>query len=107
MKDGFIATVSHYLRTPLTGGQGFLDLLLDYHGSRDEPLAVDFLQKASESGQELAEIAERLRQSARLDTGRRGRARGPGRLRPAAEGPRRPKRAGQRARGNTRKLERD
>ncbi len=70
MKDDFIATASHELRTPLTGVQGFIDLLIDYPGSRDEPLALDFLQRASESAQELAEIAERLLQTSRLDTGR-------------------------------------
>ena len=70
MKDDFIATASHELRTPLTGVQGFLDLLLDFEGSRDDPLAVTFLEKAAESAQELAEIAERLLQTSRLDTGR-------------------------------------
>jgi signal transduction histidine kinase len=70
MKDDFIATASHELRTPLTGVQGFLDLLLEYPGSHDEPLAREFLQKASESAQELFEIAERLLQTSRLDTGR-------------------------------------
>jgi signal transduction histidine kinase len=70
MKDDFIATASHELRTPLTGVQGFLDLLLDYPGSRDEPRALSFLQKASDSAAELAELAERLLQTSRLDTGR-------------------------------------
>ncbi len=70
MKDDFIATASHELRTPLTGVQGFLDLLLDYPGSRDEEMAIEFLRKAVDSAQELAEIAERLLQTSRLDTGR-------------------------------------
>ncbi len=70
MKDDFIATASHELRTPLTGVQGFLDLLLEYPGSRDEPLALEFLIKASESAAELAELTERLLQTSRLDTGR-------------------------------------
>ena len=70
MKDDFIATASHELRTPLTGVQGFLDLLHDYPGSRDEARALDFLRRASESAQELADIAERLLQTSRLDTGR-------------------------------------
>ncbi|HEX6798399.1 MAG TPA: GAF domain-containing sensor histidine kinase [Ktedonobacterales bacterium] len=70
LKDDFIATASHELRTPLTGVQGFLDLLHDYPGSRDEPRALDFLQRAAESAQELADIAERLLQTSRLDTGR-------------------------------------
>lgn len=69
MKDDFIATASHELRTPLTGVQGFLELLLDYPGSRDEPVALDFLQKASDSALELTEISERLLQTSRLDTG--------------------------------------
>ncbi|MGH2517477.1 MAG: GAF domain-containing protein, partial [Ktedonobacterales bacterium] len=70
MKDDFIATASHELRTPLTGVQGFLDLLLEYPGSRDEALALDFLNKAVDSAQELTEISERLLQTSRLDTGR-------------------------------------
>ncbi|HEX6121990.1 MAG TPA: GAF domain-containing protein, partial [Ktedonobacterales bacterium] len=70
LKDDFIATASHELRTPLTGVQGFLDLLLEYPGSRDEPLALDFLQKAADSAQELADISDRLLQTSRLDTGR-------------------------------------
>jgi signal transduction histidine kinase len=70
MKDDFIATASHELRTPLTGVQGFLELLQDYSGSRDDTLALDFLHRASESAQELAEIAERLLQTSRLDAGR-------------------------------------
>jgi signal transduction histidine kinase len=104
MKDDFIATASHELRTPLTGVQGFLDLLLDYHGSRDESLAVDFLQKASESAQELAEIAERLLQTSRLDTGRMELHLGPVRLRTAVEATLRSIRELQQAQGNTHKL---
>ena len=80
MKDDFIATASHELRTPLTGVSGFLDLLLEYPGSRDEPLALEFLQKAGESAQELADIAERLLQTSRLDTGRLEMHKGPVRL---------------------------
>jgi signal transduction histidine kinase/PAS domain-containing protein len=80
MKDDFIATASHELRTPLTGVSGFLDLLLDYPGSRDEPLALEFLEKASQSAEELAEIAERLLQTSRLDTGRMEIHAGPVRL---------------------------
>ncbi|HEU5347393.1 MAG TPA: ATP-binding protein, partial [Ktedonobacterales bacterium] len=70
MKDDFIATASHELRTPLTGVQGFLDLLMDFPGSRDDPMALDFLRNAASSAEELAAIAERLLQTARLDTGR-------------------------------------
>ena len=77
MKDDFIATASHELRTPLTGVSGFLDLLLEYPGSRDEPLALEFLQKAAESAQELSDIAERLLQTSRLATGRMEMHKGP------------------------------
>jgi signal transduction histidine kinase len=70
MKDDFIATASHELRTPLTGVQGFLELLSDYPGSRDEPLAREFLTRAAESAEELAELTQRLLQTSRLETGR-------------------------------------
>lgn len=70
MKDDFIATASHELRTPLTGVQGFLDLLLDFPGSRDDALAVEFLRNAVDAATELAAISERLLQTSRLDTGR-------------------------------------
>jgi signal transduction histidine kinase len=70
LKDDFIATASHELRTPLTGVQGFLDLLLDYNGSRDEPLAREFLERAAGSAAELTELTERLLETSNLDTGR-------------------------------------
>jgi signal transduction histidine kinase len=69
LKDDFIATASHELRTPLTGVQGFLELLRDYPGSRDEPLAAEFLSKAAESAEELAELTERLLETSQLDAG--------------------------------------
>lgn len=69
MKDDFISTASHELRTPLTGVQGYLDLLLDYPGSRDEPLAVEFLRSAAQSAAELTELTERLLQTSRLESG--------------------------------------
>lgn len=72
MKDDFIATASHELRTPLTGAKGFLDLLLDYPTVQTDPLMLEFVQQASSSANELEEIAERLLQTSRLDTGRLG-----------------------------------
>jgi signal transduction histidine kinase len=104
MKDDFIATASHELRTPLTGVQGFLDLLLDYPGSRDDELAAEFLQRASESAQELAEIAERLLQTSRLDAGRIELHMGPTRLATIVEEVLRSFRELQQAQGGTHEL---
>ncbi|MGH2486253.1 MAG: GAF domain-containing protein, partial [Ktedonobacterales bacterium] len=104
MKDDFIATASHELRTPLTGIQGFLDLLLDYPGSRDEETALDFLARASDSAQELAEISERLLQTSRLDTGRIELHLGPVRLATVVEAALRPFRELQQAQGVTHEL---
>jgi signal transduction histidine kinase len=70
LKDDFIATASHELRTPLTGVQGFLDLLLDLPATLADPQARHFAGKAAAAAEELAEIAERLLQTSRLDTGR-------------------------------------
>ncbi|HYM29045.1 MAG TPA: GAF domain-containing protein, partial [Steroidobacteraceae bacterium] len=70
LKDDFIATASHELRTPLTGVHGFLDLLLTYPGSRDEPQAVDLLLSAAESAGELTALTEQLLQTAQLESGR-------------------------------------
>jgi signal transduction histidine kinase/PAS domain-containing protein len=70
LKDDFIATASHELRTPLTGVQGFLDLLLDLPATQADPQAHRFALKASSAAEELADIAERLLQTSRLDTGR-------------------------------------
>jgi signal transduction histidine kinase len=107
MKDDFIATASHELRTPLTGVQGFLDLLLDYPGSRDEQLAHDFLQRAVDSAQELAEVSERLLQTSRLDAGSMELHLGPVRLATATEDVLRSVRALQDARGTPHELSMD
>lgn len=107
MKDDFIATASHELRTPLTGVQGFLDLLLEYPGSRDEQLAHDFLQRAVDSAQELAEVSERLLQTSRLDTGRIEMHLGPVRLATVAEDVLRSVRALQEAQGTSHELTMD
>ena len=85
LKDDFIATASHELRTPLTGVQGFLELLLDLPATQSDPLAQEFAGHAADSARELAEIAERLLQTARLDSGRLDLHTGPVRLAPVVE----------------------
>lgn len=70
MKDDFIATASHELRTPLTGVQGYLELLRDYPAVRSDLMVAEFVNKAADSADDLADIAERLLQTSRLDTGR-------------------------------------
>jgi signal transduction histidine kinase len=69
MKDEFIAHASHELRTPLTGVKGFLELLQGYPAAQADPLVAEFVRQASTSALELEEIAERLIQTSRLDTG--------------------------------------
>ncbi|HEU0028443.1 MAG TPA: GAF domain-containing protein [Ktedonobacterales bacterium] len=69
MKDEFIAHASHELRTPLTGVKGFLELLQGYPAAQADPLVAEFVHQASSSALELEEIAERLIQTSRLDTG--------------------------------------
>ena len=85
LKDDFIATASHELRTPLTGVQGFLELLLDLPVTQSDPLAQEFAGRAADSARELAEIAERLLQTARLDSGRLDLHTAPVRLAPVVD----------------------
>ncbi len=70
MKDDFIATASHELRTPLTGVQGYLELLRDHPTVQSDALVTEFVNNAADSADDLADIAERLLQTSRLDTGR-------------------------------------
>jgi signal transduction histidine kinase/PAS domain-containing protein len=70
LKDDFISTASHELRTPLTGVQGFLELLVDLPAAQADPMVISFARKAYAAAEELAEIAERLLQTSRLDSGR-------------------------------------
>ncbi len=70
MKDDFIATASHELRTPLTVVQGYLELLRDAPVTRTDALVTEFVTKAADSADDLADVADRLLQTSRLDTGR-------------------------------------
>lgn len=70
MKDDFIATASHELRTPLTGVQGYIELLRDLPAVRNDAMVAEFVQNAAESAEDLTNIADRLLQTSRLDTGR-------------------------------------
>jgi signal transduction histidine kinase/PAS domain-containing protein len=70
MKDDFIATASHELRTPLTVVQGYLELLRDAPVSQADAQVAQFVNKAADSAADLADVADRLLQTSRLDTGR-------------------------------------
>jgi signal transduction histidine kinase len=65
--------------------QGFLELLLDLPAMQADPLAQEFAVHAADSARDLAEIAERLLQTARLDSGRLDLHTGPVRLAPVVE----------------------
>lgn len=70
MKDDFIATASHELRTPLTVVQGYLELLRDHPAAQSDTQMGEFVNAAADSADDLADIAERLLQTSRLDAGR-------------------------------------
>ena len=107
MKDDFIATASHELRTPLTGVKGFLDLLLDYPAAQADPLVAEFVRQAANSASELEEIAERLLQTSRLDTGRLGLRAAPVELAAVVEESLRAFRALESAQGGQRQIQMD
>ncbi len=107
MKDDFIATASHELRTPLTGVKGFLDLLLNYPAAQADPLVAEFVRQAANSATELEDIAERLLQTSRLDTGRLGLRAAPAPLAAVVEESLRAFRALDSAQGGKRQIEMD
>ena len=107
MKDDFIATASHELRTPLTGVKGFLELLLNYPAAQADPLVAEFVRQAANSATELGDIAERLLQTSRLDTGRLGLRPAPTPLAAVVEESLRAFRALDSAQGGKRQIEMD
>ncbi|HZC08203.1 MAG TPA: GAF domain-containing protein [Ktedonobacterales bacterium] len=70
MKDDFIATASHELRTPLTVVQGYLELLRASPAAQVNAQVADFVNKSAVAADDLADVADRLLQTSRLDTGR-------------------------------------
>ncbi len=107
MKDDFIATASHELRTPLTGVKGFLELLLNYPAAQADSLVAEFVRQAATSATELGDIAERLLQTSRLDTGRLGLKPAPVELAAVVEESLRAFRALDTAQGGKRQIEMD
>ncbi len=107
MKDDFIATASHELRTPLTGVQGYLELLRDHPSIKQDALVTEFVNNAADSAEDLADIAERLLQTSRLDTGRMELHISPVRLAPVIEESLRSFRTLQRAQGGAHDLTMD
>ena len=70
MKDDFIATASHELRTPLTVVQGYLELLRAAPAAQVNARVADYVNKSATAADDLADVADRLLQTSRLDTGR-------------------------------------
>ncbi len=104
MKDDFIATASHELRTPLTVVQGYLELLHEAPIIRGDSLASEFVTMAADSAEDLADVAMRLLQTSRLDTGRLELRLAPVRLAQVIEESLRSFRALQAAQGKTHEL---
>ncbi|HET9111155.1 MAG TPA: GAF domain-containing protein [Ktedonobacterales bacterium] len=70
MKDDFIATASHELRTPLTVVQGYLELLRAHPAAQVNAQVASYINKSATAADDLADVADRLLQTSRLDTGR-------------------------------------
>ena len=68
MKDDFIASISHQLRTPLYSVKGFIELLLK--GKVDDPaIQQEFLTRAGQDADRLLDLADDLLNVIRLDSG--------------------------------------
>lgn len=67
MKNQFLMTASHELRTPITAIQGYIELLSIYHETLDEKTKVRFLQNARRACEELILLLGNVMDASRLD----------------------------------------
>lgn len=68
LKSQFISTVSHEMRTPLTGIYGYLELLL--HRQPDEALRSEWLDKIHHEVLNLNQLLDELLDLSRIEAGR-------------------------------------
>ncbi|HEY7849583.1 MAG TPA: HAMP domain-containing sensor histidine kinase, partial [Ktedonobacterales bacterium] len=94
----------HELRTPLTVVQGYLELLRESPVTQHNAMVGEFVNMAADSADDLADVAERLLQTSRLDTGHMELQLAPVRLASAIEEALRAFRALQEAQGKTHEL---
>jgi signal transduction histidine kinase len=70
MSEDSLAGLCHGIRTPLNAVIGFSELMLaEVHGPLGHPKYVDYAKHVSESGTQLAEVAEQLLQVKSLASG--------------------------------------
>lgn len=65
----FVAVASHQLRTPATGTQAFLSMLLDGDAGPLTPMQEDFLRRAYTSNGRALKLVESLLHMARIESG--------------------------------------
>jgi signal transduction histidine kinase len=67
LKNQFLMTASHELRTPITAIQGYIELLSNYHGTLDEKTKLRFLANARRACDELVLMLGNVMDASRLD----------------------------------------
>ena len=70
VKRDFVSLASHQLRTPASGVQAFLALLLDGYGGQLNEQQSGFVQRAYEANSRQLEIIENLLNTAALESGK-------------------------------------
>ncbi|MBI2009589.1 MAG: GAF domain-containing protein [Candidatus Chisholmbacteria bacterium] len=70
LKDEFVSTAAHALRSPMTAIKGYLSMVLEGNAGQITPQAIGFLQGAYEGNDRLIRLVNHMLDISRIESGR-------------------------------------
>lgn len=70
LKDEFVSTAAHALRSPMTAIKGYLSMVLEGDAGQITPQAIQFLQGAYEGNDRLIRLVNHMLDISRIESGR-------------------------------------